>query len=172
MGTRHNVGFEVVDTLARRHKTRIARRLGRVLVARATINGREVILAKPQTYMNLSGEAVAYIARREKIDPSEILIVYDDMALQLGRIRIRPEGSSGGHKGMKSIIERLGTQEFPRLRVGIGSADRGAVEHVLSKFSRNEVPIAREAVQRAADAVETILGEGIEPAMNLYNSPH
>ena len=167
--TRHNVGFEVVDALAKRHRTRIIRRIGRALIARATIAGQDVTLAKPQTFMNLSGQAVGYIARREKIEPSEILVIYDDMALPLGRIRIRPGGSSGGHKGMRSIIDRLGTTEFPRLRIGIGSADRDAALHVLSRFRRGEREAARTAIRSAADAVEMVLSEGIEPAMNVYN---
>ena len=167
--TRHNVGFEVVDALAKRHRTRIIRRMGRALIARARIAGQDVTLAKPQTFMNLSGEAVGYMARREKIEPSEILVIYDDMDLPLGRIRLRPDGSSGGHKGMRSIIERLGTKEFPRLRIGIGSADRDAVEHVLSRFRRGEREAARGAIQTAADAVEMILTDGLEAAMNLYN---
>lgn len=168
-GTRHNVGFEVVDTLAKRCHTRILRRMGRALIARATIMGQEVILAKPQTFMNLSGEAVSYIARREKIEPSEILVISDDMNLPLGKIRIRKSGSSGGQKGMRSIIQHLGTEEFPRLRIGIGSARKDAVEHVLSRFRRQEMPIAREAIHFAADAVEMILSDGIEVAMNRYN---
>jgi PTH1 family peptidyl-tRNA hydrolase len=167
--TRHNVGFEVVDALAKRHHVRIIRRMGRALIARARIAGQDVTLAKPQTFMNLSGQAVAHIARREKIEPSEILVIYDDMDLPLGRIRLRPDGSSGGHKGMRSIIERLGTTEFPRLRIGIGSADRDAALHVLSRFRRGEREVARKAIRSAADAVEMILSEGIEPAMNLYN---
>lgn len=168
-GTRHNVGFDVIDLLAKRYKTRVLRRMGRALIARTTIADQEVILAKPQTFMNLSGEAVAHIARREKIDPADILVVYDDMALPLGKIRIRPGGSAGGHNGMKSIIYRLGTQEFPRLRVGIGSARCEAIDHVLSRFSRAERKIADEAIMDAADAVEMILSDGLEAAMNRYN---
>lgn len=167
--TRHNVGFEVVDTLAKRCHTRILKRMGRALTARTTIAGQEVIFAKPQTFMNLSGEAVAYIARREKIEPSEILIISDDLNLPLGKIRIRKGGSAGGQKGMRSIISHLGTEEFPRLRIGIGSARGDAVDHVLSRFRRQEIPIIRETIQAAADAVEMIVAEGIETAMNKYN---
>jgi PTH1 family peptidyl-tRNA hydrolase len=168
-GTRHNVGFEVLEVLAKRHHTRVLKRMGRSLIGRATIAGQEVTLMKPLTFMNLSGEAVAYLCRREKIDPSEILVVYDDMALPLGRIRIRPGGSAGGHNGMKSIIAHLHTQEFPRVRVGIGSANRDAIDHVLSRFHRAEKQAAHEAIITAADAIEMILSEGLEPAMNQYN---
>lgn len=168
-GTRHNVGFEVLNVLAKRHNVRILRRMGRSLIARAKIAGQEVTLMKPQTFMNLSGEAVAYFARREKIDPSEILVVYDDMALPLGRIRIRPGGSAGGHNGMRSIITHLHTQDFPRVRIGIGSTRHDAVNHVLSRFTRAERQAAHEAILNAADAIEMILSDGIEAAMNKYN---
>lgn len=167
--TRHNVGFEVVDMLAKRWHTRIVRRMGRAVIGRAKVGDLEVTLLKPHTFMNLSGEAVAYIIRREKIDPSEILVVYDDMALPLGRIRIRPSGSAGGHNGMKSIIAHLHTQDFPRVRVGIGSTSRDASDHVLSRFARAERKDAHEAIITAADAVEAILTEGLESAMNRYN---
>ena len=167
--TRHNVGFEVVDALAKRCRTRILRRMGRALIARTTVAGTEVILAKPQTFMNLSGEAVAYIARRERIEPPDILVIYDDMDLPVGKIRIRPAGSSGGHKGVQSIINHLHTQEFPRVRIGIGSTDRDAIKHVLSRFNRRERAVINEAVRTAADAVEMILSDGIEAAMNVYN---
>jgi peptidyl-tRNA hydrolase, PTH1 family len=168
-GTRHNVGFEVVDVLAKRLHTRIAKRMGRALIARVNTPGGEIILMKPQTFMNLSGDAVAYLARREKIEPSEILVIYDDMALPIGRIRMRPQGSAGGHNGMKSMIARLGTDEFPRLRVGIGSARHEAIEHVLSRFHPQEKRAIHDSIMRAADAAEAILAEGLEAAMNRFN---
>ncbi|MEN6370781.1 MAG: aminoacyl-tRNA hydrolase [Armatimonadota bacterium] len=168
-GTRHNVGFEVLDVIAKRLHVRILRRMGRALIARAKVEESEVTFMKPQTFMNLSGEAVSYIARREKIEPSEILVVYDDMALPLGKIRIRPGGSAGGHNGMRSIISHLHTQDFPRVRVGIGSAGGDAIDHVLSRFARQERQIAHEAILTAADAIEMIITEGLEPAMNRYN---
>jgi PTH1 family peptidyl-tRNA hydrolase len=143
--------------------------MGRALIGRVTIGGQEVTLMKPQTFMNLSGDAVSNLARREKIDPSDILVVYDDMALPLGRIRIRPAGSAGGHNGMRSIIACLHTDEFPRVRVGIGSARREAVDHVLSRFHRAEKQAAHEAIVTAADAIEMVLSDGLEAAMNRYN---
>jgi peptidyl-tRNA hydrolase, PTH1 family len=168
-GTRHNVGFEVVDGLAKRYHTRIARRMGRATIVRVNIAGSDVTLMKPQTFMNLSGDAVANFARREKVQPSEILVVYDDMALPLGKIRIRPQGSAGGHNGMKSIIARLGTDEFPRVRIGIGSARRDAIDHVLSTFHRMEKQAVHEAILSAADAIEMILSDGLDAAMNEFN---
>ncbi len=155
--------------LAKRCGTRIAKRTGRAMIARCRLGGEEVTLMKPQTFMNLSGDAVANFVRREKVEPSEILVIYDDMAIPLGKLRIRPQGSAGGHNGMKSIIGRLGVNEFPRLRIGIGSARRDAVDHVLSRFHRTEKLIVHEAIIRAADAVEKMLTDGFEAAMNEYN---
>jgi len=168
-GTRHNVGFEVIDTLAKRHGISIRRRKGPAMIGEGLIVGAEVMLAKPLTFMNLSGEAVLYIAERQRLESGQILIVYDDMALDLGRLRIRAGGSDGGHKGMKSIIAMLGTQHFPRLRIGIGSAERDAVKHVLSRFRRDEKPVIDEAISRAADAVECVIKNGVEAAMAEYN---
>lgn len=167
--TRHNIGFEVLDVIAKRHSVKILKRMGKALIARTAIAGQPVTLMKPQTFMNLSGEAVANFARREKVAPEEILVVYDDMALPLGRIRIRPGGSAGGHNGMKSIIGHLGSNEFPRVRIGIGSAYRDAVDHVLSRFRRGEKETVHNAIMQAADAVAMIAADGIEAAMNLYN---
>lgn len=168
-GTRHNVGFDVIDALAKRHGISVRRRMGQALVGEGLINGVSVILAKPLTFMNLSGEAVRYIAERQRLEAGQILVVYDDMALDLGRLRIRGSGSDGGHKGMKSIIAALGTQQFPRLRIGIGSAERDAVAHVLSRFRRNERPVINEAIIRAVDAVECVISNGVEAAMSEYN---
>lgn len=168
-GTRHNIGFEVVDTIAKRHHTGVQKRMGRALIGRIKIAGQEIVIVKPQTFMNLSGDAVSHIARREKIEPSEILVIYDDMALPLGKLRIRPGGSAGGHNGMKSLIFRLGTQEFPRIRVGIGSSRGEAVDHVLSPFKRGERDTVKWAIQDAADAAEMIAEESLEPAMNRFN---
>lgn len=168
-GTRHNVGFEVIDTLAKRHGISIRRRKGPAMIGEGLIVGAEVMLAKPLTFMNLSGEAVLYIAEWQRLESGQILIVYDDMALDLGRLRIRAGGSDGGHKGMKSIIAMLGTQHFPRLRIGIGSAERDAVKHVLSRFRRDEKPVIDEAISRAADAVECVIKNGVEAAMAEYN---
>jgi len=168
--TRHNVGFMLLDRLARRHGIEVTRRQCTALTGLGTISGERVCLAKPQTFMNLSGEAVACLCRFFKIVPSDLLIVYDDRDLPLGRIRIRQRGSAGGHRGVESIIDRLGTSDFPRLRIGIGRPQQmEAVQHVLTSFSTDEWPAIEGALDRAADAVEVALAEGLETAMNRYN---
>lgn len=170
-GTRHNVGFEVIELLAKKHRIAVRARRNRAVVGEGTIGGEQVVLARPQTFMNRSGEAVAGLARRYRIAPEDIIVIYDDVNLPLGKLRVRTRGSAGGHNGMKSIIHSLGSDEFPRVRIGIGSPDRrDMVDHVLSRFKRAEGPIVKDAVQRAADAVEMYLSEGAEPAMNRYNA--
>ena len=168
--TRHNVGFLVVDKLAAdadepfEHSKR--------WVADVARFGQGRYLAKPQTFMNLSGEAVAKIAHFYRIEPSEILVIYDDIALPLGRLRIRGKGSAGGHNGMKSIIQHLGTDAFPRLRVGIGNEDLpGAmVDHVLGKFSKSERSELEKAVDRAVLATCHIRDNGLQDAMTVFNA--
>jgi len=170
-GTRHNVGFEVIELLAKRHLIHVKARRSRAVVGEGRIEEEDIVLARPMTFMNLSGEAVGGLARRHRVAPEDILVVYDDMNLPLGKLRIRARGSSGGHNGMKSIIHSLGSEEFPRIRLGIGSPDRReAIEHVLSRFKRAEMPAVREMVERAADAVETYLRDGPEPTMNTFNA--
>jgi PTH1 family peptidyl-tRNA hydrolase len=171
---RHNVGFWVVDALARAHGLAFSRRRGMVsLVAEGSIGDAQVVLAKPQTFMNLSGKAVGRLSQSYQIAPALLLVVFDDLDLPLGRLRLRPEGGAGGHKGMRSIIERLGTQAFPRLRVGIdrppGKMD--PAEYVLQPFSTQELAVARDAVETAVSAVECWLTAGIEAAMGRYNQP-
>lgn len=166
--TRHNVGFDVLDILAKRRKTRILGRQSRALVGRFDSHGEEILLVKPQTFMNDSGAAVSAILRRHRVGPESMLVVYDDLDLPLGRLRIKPSGSSGGHKGMNSIIHHIGSGEFPRLRIGIGRKGE-AINHVLSRFNRKEREIIDPALQSAADALEMVLDEGIEAAMNVFN---
>lgn len=166
--TRHNVGFDVIDILAKRRNTRVLGRRSRALVGSFDHGGEEILLVKPQTFMNDSGDAVAQIARSCKLDPGEVLVIHDDMDLPLGKLRIRTRGSSGGHKGIKSIMAHLGSEEFPRIRIGIGHEGE-AIDHVLSRFGRKEREIMDDTLQRAADAVETILEDGIDAAMNEYN---
>ncbi len=170
-GTRHNVGFEVIDVLSKRHHIAVRARRNHAKVGEGTIGGEQVVLAKPQTFMNRSGEAVAGLARRYRIAPEDIIVIYDDVNLPLCKLRIRTRGSAGGHNGMKSIIHSLGSEEFPRIRIGIGSPDRrDMVDHVLSKFKRAEMPFVRDAIDRAADAVESYLSDGPEPTMNRFNA--
>lgn len=166
--TRHNVGFDVLDIFAKRRGIRILSRQHRALVGRFEHAGEEIMLVKPQTFMNDSGDAVGAIARKYRLQPADILVVYDDIDLPLGKLRIRMRGSSGGHKGMNSIIHSLGSCDFPRMRIGIGRSG-DAIDHVLSRFSRREREVIDPALQSAADALETILDEGIEAAMNKFN---
>ncbi len=169
--TRHNIGFDVVDILASRHRIRLSLRRDRAHYGLGLIEGVPVVLAKPMTYMNRSGEAARALLQRYPLDPSRLLVIVDDVALPTGRIRIRPSGSDGGHNGLESIIQSLGTQAFPRVRVGIGTPPPGQmVEYVLSRFSSQEQPIIDEALQRAADAIEAILREGVQNAMNRFNA--
>lgn len=169
--TRHNLGFRIVDQLAERWKAGRWRRSGERLQARATVAGREIALVKPITWMNRSGIAIRALRDSLECQPEEILVCYDELALPLGRIRLRPNGSHGGHNGMRSIIDRLGTTEFPRLRVGIGPEGQvdDASDFVLSPFRRKERPLADEGVVRAADAVECAVIEDLLTAMNRFN---
>jgi len=169
--TRHNIGFDVIGILASRHHIRLNFHRDHARYGLGMIAGVPVLLAKPMTYMNRSGEAARALLQRYPIDTSHLLVVVDDVALPLGRIRIRPSGSDGGHNGLESIIQCLRTQAFPRVRVGIGSPPPGQmVEYVLSRFSPQEQPIIDEALQRAADAVEAIIAEGVQAAMNRFNA--
>lgn len=169
-GTRHNVGFEVIDVLARRHGISVQRRDFQSVVGDGSIEGERVILARPMTYMNLSGEAVAALSRFYKIDPHDIIIILDEVALPAGHVRLRYRGSAGGHNGLSSILQLMRTNEIPRVRIGVGAARPGRlVGHVLSRFPAEEMPAMREAYERASDAIECALAEGFEIAMNRYN---
>jgi PTH1 family peptidyl-tRNA hydrolase len=170
-GNRHNVGFMLADRLAKELGVTFTRMESRALVTKTNYLGERLILAKPQTYMNISGQAVASLVRFYKIPLKHLLIAYDDVDLPLGTIRLRPMGGSGGQKGMKSTIERLGTQEFPRIRLGIdrppGSME--ATAYVLQDFSKDEFEIVHHTIDRALDAVLVFITEGLEAAMNKYN---
>ena len=171
--TRHNVGFLVADEIARRWRLSDAwREKCEALHVRTTVGDEAVIVAKPLTFMNLSGQAVAGLAAFYKIDPVDVLVVTDDVALPLGRLRARPEGGAGGHNGLKSIIQHLGTQAFPRVRVGVGRGDdrRVLVDHVLGRFEAGERETVSAAVLRAADASESFLADGIERVMSVFNT--
>jgi peptidyl-tRNA hydrolase, PTH1 family len=176
--TRHNVGFLVIDEMAGRWRLSDAwREKFEALHVRTTVADEAVVLAKPLTFMNLSGQAVAGLAGFYKIDPADVLVVTDDVALPLGRLRARPEGGAGGHNGLKSIIQHLGTQAFPRVRVGVGRGDdvikghrRDLADHVLGRFEAGERDTVSAAVLRAADASERFLAEGIERVMSAFNA--
>lgn len=168
---RHNVGFQCVERLAAAWGLAFGKRQKRALVVLGTFQGRRIILARPQTFMNESGRAVAPLARFYQVQPERLLVVYDDLDLPLGTVRLRPEGGSGGHKGMRSIIEHLGGQDFPRLRIGVGRPPgrMDPAAYVLQDFSADEEPLRGEALERAVMAIETWLREGIEAAMEQYN---
>ena len=166
--TRHNVGFDIIDLLAKQRHVRILARQSRALVGSFDLCGEKILLVKPQTFMNESGQAVGGIARKHNLGPDDILVVYDDMDLPLGKIRIRMRGSSGGHNGMKSIISHLHSEEFLRMRIGIGRSGE-AIDHVLSRFNRKDRVIMDDTIVQAAAALDMILEEGIEAAMNLHN---
>ena len=169
--TKHNVGFMVLDYFASVHNISISRIKHKAVLGEGLIGQEKVILAKPQTYMNLSGESVLELMHWYKGEITKLIVVYDDVDLAVGRIRIRPEGSSGTHNGMKSIIYNLNADKFPRVRVGIGKQPdyMDLADYVMSRFSEEEIPLMEEAVKRAALAIEEIIKNGISSAMNKYN---
>ncbi|MBA3944021.1 MAG: aminoacyl-tRNA hydrolase [Herpetosiphonaceae bacterium] len=171
---RHNVGFQSVKFLAERHRLSFDEKKHHARLAQGMIAGQRVVLAKPFTFMNLSGQSVAALVHWHKLDPSrQLLVIYDDMDLPFGTLRLRANGSAGGQNGMKSIIQQLGTQEFPRLRVGIGRPQPGRdpKNYVLENWSPTQVELLPELYSRVADAVELWLREGLLKAMNRYNTP-
>jgi peptidyl-tRNA hydrolase, PTH1 family len=168
-GTRHNVGFDVTDMLAERHRLEWESAPADAVLARW--RAASVIVAKPLTFMNLSGVAIGELLRFYKIELPDLFVIVDDTNLELGRLRARPSGSAGGHNGLKSIIGALGTEEFARLRIGVGRGDgrRDLADHVLAKFEPEERVEVAEATSRAADAAELFVAEGIAPVMNRFN---
>jgi PTH1 family peptidyl-tRNA hydrolase len=171
-GTRHNVGFAVIEELARRHAAGPVKNNFQAQIAEAAIAGQKMLLVCPQTFMNLSGTAAVQLRDFYKVDNSDLLVVCDDFALPLGRLRIRPQGSGGGQKGLADIIRRLGNESVPRLRIGVGPLPEGwdGADFVLGKFAKSELAEIDVAIARAADAVENWTSEGIAPAMNRYNA--
>jgi peptidyl-tRNA hydrolase, PTH1 family len=170
-GSRHNVGFQCVRWLARKHGLSFDGTRAHARIAQGAIQGKPVVLARPQTFMNLSGQAVSGLLQWLRLAPAALVVIHDDLDLPLGRIRLRPGGSAGGHRGIRSIIDSLGTQEFARLRVGIGRPEgNDAVDYVLGDFSSTERQVMAESYARAAEAVECILTEGLEAAMNRFNA--
>jgi PTH1 family peptidyl-tRNA hydrolase len=169
-GNRHNVGYQCIERLARRHDISAGKVMFKAYVSRGQIGHHKVVLARPLTFMNLSGLAVRPVLRWYHLPLQHLLVIYDDLDLPLGSIRLRQKGGSGGHKGMRSIIEALGSQEFPRLRIGIGRPTRGEPrDYVLSDFTPDELAVVEGAYDSAVEAVERFVAEGIIPAMNEFN---
>ena len=171
-GTRHNVGFDVIDRLSERYNIDVTMEKHRALIGKGMIAGQKVILVKPQTYMNLSGESIRSVIDYYKVDPEkELIVIYDDISLGVGQLRIRAKGSAGGHNGIKSIIARTGTQNFMRIKVGVGEKPAGwdLADHVLGRFSTEDRKLVDEAIAKAAKAVDIIISQGTDAAMNEYN---
>ena len=170
-GTRHNAGFMTLDVLADRYNIDISEKKHKALCGKGVIEGNKVVLLKPQTFMNLSGESVRAAADFYKVAPEEIIVIYDDISLEPGQLRVRKKGSAGGHNGMKNIIAHLGTQDFPRIRVGVGEKPAGMdlADYVLGRFSKGERELLEEAFKEVARAAVAILCDGIESAMNQFN---
>lgn len=171
-GTRHNIGFGVITRLSDQYNIAIKSKEHKAICGKGMIHGTKVILAQPQTYMNLSGESIRSLADYYKIDPEDIIIVYDDISLDVGNIRVRGKGSAGGHNGMKSIIEHLGTNEFPRVKVGVGDKPKGGdlANYVLGHFSKEDEKKMSDVLDMAADAAVCIMENGVDKAMNDYNA--
>ncbi|SMP51540.1 aminoacyl-tRNA hydrolase [Anoxynatronum buryatiense] len=168
--TRHNIGFHVIDALAAGQQTAVNQKKFKSHFTEIRVGSEKVLLVKPQTYMNLSGESIGHWMRYYQLASDRLLVVYDDMDFAPGEVRLRQKGSAGSHNGMKSIIQHLGTTEFPRLRVGIGKPLwQDAASFVLARFTPEEIPVMRDAVTTAAEAAQCFVQEGIQMAMNRYN---
>lgn len=172
VGTRHNVGFEVIDVIANKFDINLNKEKFRAVFGEGRIGGEKVMLVKPQTFMNLSGESIREIMDWYKISPEELIVIYDDISLDVGTIRIRPKGSAGGHNGIKNIIYQLNTDVFPRIKIGIGKPsheDYELVDYVLGKFSKEETDILIKTAIRATEAVEVMISDSVELAMSKFN---
>lgn len=169
--TRHNIGFIAIDRLADKHNISVNKSKFKALVGEGTIGGEKVILMKPQTYMNLSGESIVACKSWYKLENEDIIIMYDDVSLGVGDIRIRKNGSSGGHNGIKSIIAHLSTEVFPRVKIGVGEKPKGwdLADYVLGKFTPDDMKILDERLKAVCEAVETMVLKNIDTAMNNYN---
>ena len=172
VGTRHNMGFEAVDAICATYEIKLNKEKFRAIYGEGRIAGEKVLVIKPQTYMNLSGEAVRELRDWYKVEDEQILVIYDDISLPVGKLRIREKGSAGGHNGIKNIIYQLGTDVFPRMKIGVGAPDHPEYEvrdFVLGKFSKEEVEILVKTVVRGANAVEEFIRNGAKSAMNRFN---
>lgn len=170
-GTRHNIGFGVIKKLAEKYNISLDIKKHKALYGKGMIEGEKVVLAQPQTYMNLSGESVRELIDFYKVSEEEIIVIYDDISLDVGQLRIRGKGSAGGHNGIKNIIQHLGTQDFPRIKVGVGDKPKNwdLADYVLARFPKEEQEMVEEAKETAAQACVMIMQEGIVAAMNVYN---
>jgi PTH1 family peptidyl-tRNA hydrolase len=169
--TPHNMGFFVVDRLAARHGIRVTRKECQALIGQGSIGGKTVLLAKPQTFMNLSGIAIKPLMQRNEVPPGDLILVYDELDLPWGSLRVRPRGSAAGHNGVTDVIARIGTQEFPRIRLGVhpGHSLPSGKEYLLSRFTRQQTEDLDKFVDLAADAAESIIAEGVEKSMTRFN---
>lgn len=169
--TRHNIGFDMVTYLSDRYNIPLRSRENKAIVGKGMIGGQKVMLAQPQTYMNLSGESVRALLDYYKMGIDELIVIYDDISLPVGQIRVRPKGSAGGHNGIKNIIQHLRTEEFARIKIGVGAKPEGGdlVKHVLGRFSRDEDGMIRDVFALAEEALLSILNEDVASAMNRVN---
>lgn len=169
--TRHNIGFDMITYLSDQYNISLRSREGKAIVGKGVIEGRKVMLAQPQTFMNLSGESVRALMDYYKLDLEDLVILYDDISLPVGQVRIRPKGSAGGHNGIKSIIQHLGTQEFSRIKIGVGAKPEGGdlVKHVLGRFSKEEDSIIRDVFALAEKGLLAMLRDDVAAAMNEVN---
>ncbi|GAB6168590.1 aminoacyl-tRNA hydrolase [Clostridium carnis] len=167
--TRHNIGFEVIDYLSDKYNIELNRIKFKGVYGEGFIKNKKVILLKPTTYMNLSGESIREVANFYKMSEEEIIVIYDDISLEVGKLRIREKGSAGGHNGIKSILLNLSTDVFPRVKIGVGQPKKDLVSHVLGKFSKEEEEVLKESIQASALAVEIILEQNTKEAMNKLN---
>jgi len=170
-GTRHNVGFAVIDKLADEYNISMDIKKHKAICGKGTIAGQKVVLVKPQTYMNLSGESLREVIDFYKVDIDHMLVIFDDISLDVGKLRLRPTGSAGGHNGIKSIIANLGTDQFKRIKFGVGDKPRGydLANWVLGRFPKDQQEAVNDGLANACKAVETILFDGIEVGMNKFN---
>ena len=170
--TRHNIGFDAIDVIAKKYSIKLSKSEFKAKTGTGVISGEKVILVKPQTYMNLSGEAIGPLIKYYKADPTkDLIVISDDVALEAGRIRIRKKGSAGGHNGLKDIIKHCGTEEFIRLRIGVGKPPVGQdmVSFVLGRNGKDERALLEDAFERAAEAAAVIMERGVDCAMNRFN---
>lgn len=169
--TRHNIGFDAITRISDEYDIPLDFKKHKALCGKGYIGGEKVVLAMPQTYMNLSGESVRELVDFYKVSSEEIIVIYDDISLDVGKLRLRSKGSAGGHNGIKSIISHLGSEEFPRIKVGVGDKpkDWDLADYVLSRFPKEEEPIIRDSLKRTSEAVKSIITDGMAAAMNIYN---